>query len=120
MALTLAAPPENPPRALTRIGGDNLLTGVTVGNLSPAFAQEVGAGLPEKGVVVTEIAGNSLAARFGFLKPGDLVEAVGGKPVRTASEAAAAATSGPPSVRFSRGGQHAECGVVQGQLACTS
>ena len=120
VALTLAAPPESPPRTLTRIGGDNLLTGVTVGNLSPAFAQEVGAGLPERGVVVTEIAGNSLAARFGFLKPGDLIEGVGGKPVRTASEAAAAAASGPPSVRFNRGGQRAECGVVQGQLACTS
>ena len=118
--LTLAAPPESPPRALTRIGGDSLLNGVTVGNLSPAFAQEVGAGLPEKGVVVTEIAGTSLAARFGFLRPGDLIEAVGGKPVRTAGEAAAAAANGVPSVRFNRGGQHAECGVVQGQLACTS
>ncbi|QXQ04917.1 Do family serine endopeptidase [Sphingosinicellaceae bacterium] len=120
VAMTLAAPPENPPRALTRIGGDNLLTGVTVGNLSPAFAQEVGAGLPERGVVVTEIAGASLAARFGFLKPGDLIEAVGGKPVRSAGEAAAAAVVGPPSVRFMRGSQHAECGVVSGQLACTS
>ncbi len=120
VAMKLAAPPENPPRALTRIGGNNLLTGVTVGNLSPAFAQEVGAGLPEKGIVVTEIAGASLAARYGFLKPGDLIEAVGGRPVRNAAEAAAAATSGPPSVRFNRGGRPAECGVVRGQLACTS
>ena len=120
VALTLAAPPETPARALTRIGGDSLLNGVTIGNLSPAFAQEVGAGLPEKGVVVTEILGTSLAARYGFLKPGDLIEAVGGKPVRTAGEAVAAAANGVPSVRFNRGGQHAECGVVQGQLACTS
>ncbi len=118
--LTLAAPPETPARALTRIAGDSLLNGVTVGNLSPAFAQEVGAGLPEKGVVVTEIAGNSLAARFGFLKPGDPIDAVGGKPVRTADEAAAAAANGVPSVRFTRGSQRAECGVVRGQLACTS
>ena len=44
VALTLARPPETPPRSLTTIGGDNLLTGVTVGNLSPAFAQELGAG----------------------------------------------------------------------------
>lgn len=120
VTMTLATPPENPPRSLTRIGGDTLLTGVTVGNLSPAFAQEVGAGLPEKGVVVTAIQGGALAARYGFLKPGDLIEAVGGKPVRTAAEAAAAATSGPPSVRFNRDGKRAKCGVVRGQLACTS
>jgi len=118
VAMTLAAPPETPPRALTRIGGNNLLTGVTVGNLSPAFAQEVGSGLPEKGVVVTEIAGASLAARYGFLKPGDLIEAVGGRPVRTSAEVAAAASSGAPLVRFNRGGRQAQCGVVQGQLAC--
>ena len=45
VALTLATPPEKPARSLTRITGENLLTGVTIGNLSPAFAQEIGAGL---------------------------------------------------------------------------
>ncbi len=119
VALTLAEPPENPPRALTRIGGNNMLTGVTVGNLSPAFAQEVGAGLPEKGVVVTEILGSSVAARFG-LRPGDLIEAVGGRAVSTAAETAAAATNGTPLVRFNRGGQRTECGLVQGQIVCRS
>ncbi len=118
--LTLAAPPETPPRSLTRIGGDNLLSGVTVGNLSPAFAQEVGAGLPEQGVVVTEILGSAPAARFGFLRPGDLIEAVNGTPVRTVSDVAAAVRSGNPSVRFNRGGQHAVCGVVGGALSCQS
>lgn len=119
-AMTLAAPPETPARSLTRISGDNLLTGVTVANLSPAFAQEIGAGLPEKGVVVFEIAGTAPAARFGFLKPGDLIEAVNGVNVRTAADVARAAQSGVPSVRFNRGGQRAVCGVTQGQLACQS
>ncbi|TRW14029.1 Do family serine endopeptidase [Glacieibacterium frigidum] len=119
-AMTLASPPENPPRALTRISGDNLLTGVTVANLSPAFAQEIGAGLPEKGVVVFEIAGTAPAARFGFLKPGDLIEAVNGQPVRTAADVARATQTGVPSVRFNRGGQRAICGVTGGQLACQS
>ncbi len=77
-------------------------------------------GLPERGVVVTEIAGTAPAARFGFLRPGDLIEAIDGVAVRTSAEAAAAARIGNPSVRVTRGGQRAECGVVQGQLACRS
>ena len=121
VALTLAKPPETPARALTRIGGDNLLAGVTVGNLSPAFAQEIGAGLPERGVVVTEIAAGAPVAQLGLLKPGDLIEAVNGTLVRSTAEVAVAVKSGTPSVRFNRGGQRAECGLVAGgQIACRS
>ncbi len=119
--VTLAAPPEDPPRQLTRIAGQSLLAGVTVANLSPAYAQELGAGLPEKGVVVVEIAGTAPAARLGFLRPGDLIEAVGGVAVRTAGDVSAAAARGATSVRFNRAGQRAECGLVAaGQFACRS
>ena len=118
VALTLARPPEMPARALTTIGGDNLLAGVTVGNLSPAFAQELGAGLPERGVVVTAVAAGAPAARFGYLAPGDLVEAVNGTPVGTVAAVATAVQRGAPSVRINRGGQRQECAAVNGQLAC--
>jgi len=119
--MTLARPPESPPRTLTRINGDTLLTGVTVGNLSPAFAQEIGAGLPERGVVVTEIAAGAPVAQLGLLKPGDLIEAVNGTLVRSTAEVSLAVKSGTPSVRFNRGGQRAECGLVAGgQIACRS
>lgn len=120
VALTLARPPESPPRTLTRIGGDNLLSGVTIGNLSPAFAQEIGAGLPEHGVVVTAVAGDAPAARFDYLQPGDLIEAVNGRAVGSVAAVGSAARSGPPSVTFSRGGQRSTCGVIDGQLACRS
>jgi len=120
VAVTLAKPPESPPRSLTTIIGDNLLVGVTVGNLSPAFAQELGAGLPEHGVVVTAVADGAPAARLGYLQAGDLVEAVNGKPVATVADVAAAVRSGVPAIRLVRGGRRAECGVVQGQLACRS
>ncbi len=120
VALTLATPPEKPARSLTRITGENLLTGVTIGNLSPAFAQEIGAGLPERGVVVTDILAGAPAARFGFLKPGDLIEAVNGTDVRTVSDVATAIRTGTPSIRFNRAGQRSLCGVVQGQLACST
>ncbi|QYE34603.1 Do family serine endopeptidase [Polymorphobacter sp. PAMC 29334] len=120
VALTLAKPPETPLRALSTVGGDNLLTGVTVGNLSPAFAQELGAGLPERGVVVTAIDPGAPAARFGYLQPGDVIEALNGVTVGTVAAIPQAARSAPASVRINRGGQRSECGVVQGQLACRS
>ena len=119
--MTLAKPPETPARTLTRIGGDNLLSGVTVGNLSPAFAQEIGAGLPERGVVVTEIAPGAPVAQLGLLKVGDLIEAVNGTIVHSVGDVGTAVRAGTPSVRFNRGGQRAECGLVAGgQIACRS
>ena len=120
VALVLAKPPETPPRSLTTIGGDNLLAGVTVANLSPAFAQELGAGLPEHGVVVTAVAPGSLAAQFGYVAPGDIVEAVNGRLVGSVAAIGEAVRGGAPAVRINRGGQRQECGVVQGQLACRS
>ncbi|MEY2884768.1 MAG: hypothetical protein RL490_2492, partial [Pseudomonadota bacterium] len=111
----------NPPRQLTPITAQSLLYGVTVANLSPAYAQELGIGLPEEGVVVVEIAGTSPAARFGYLRPGDLIEAVGGQPVATVNDVKAAAARGATSLRFNRGGQRAECGVTaQGGIGCRS
>ncbi len=119
VALTLAKPPETPARSLTTLAGDNLLAGVTIGNLSPAFAQELGAGLPEHGVVVTAV-GAGPAAQYAYLAPGDLVEAVNGQTVGSVAAAQAAVRSGSPSVRINRGGRRQECGAVQGQLVCRS
>lgn len=112
LVLKLEAPPENPPRDLTRIGGANLLSGVVVGNLSPAFAQEIGAGLPENGVVVVRIAPQAPAAQLNFLQPGDLIEAVNGRPVATVDELGRMlrdVEGSRLSIRLSRSGQRAEC-----------
>ena len=73
--------------------------GVTIANLSPAYAQELGIGLPEAGVVVVEIQGGAPAARLGFLRPGDLIEAVGGKPVNTVAQAVELANAGATARR---------------------
>ncbi len=109
--LRLALPPENPPRSLSVIGGNNLLSGVTVGNLSPAFAQELGAGLPERGVVVVSLDARAPAAQLGFLRPGDIIAAINGKNISTIDQlrqAAGTAAAGM-AVRFIRGNQTAEC-----------
>ncbi|WP_310474525.1 Do family serine endopeptidase [Sandarakinorhabdus sp.] len=117
MPVILAAPPENPPRTLTRIAARSILTGVTLANLSPAYAQELGAGLPEQGVVVVAIDANAPAARF--LRPGSLIESVGGQPVKSVADAVKLAGAGALLVRFAIGEQRAECGVNnQGGLSC--
>ncbi len=116
--VTLAAPPEVPARQLTPLRGQTILNGVTVANLSPAYAQELGIGLPEKGVVVVEIANSAPAARLG-LRPGDLIETVGGTAVTSVADVAAAAAKGALGVRWNRNGQSTECGVAGGgQLVC--
>ncbi len=110
LPLRLAAPPETPARSLTAIGGTNLLTGVTVGNLSPAFAQELGAGLPERGVVVVRVDPRAPAARLAFLQPGDVIDAINGQRVGTVGDVQRlAASSAGMVVRLNRGGRVAEC-----------
>jgi serine protease Do len=117
--VTLAAPPETPARSITRITARSILAGVTVANLSPAYAQELGAGLPEQGVVVVAIDANAPAARF--LRPGALLETLGGQPVKTVADVARIANTGALIVRFAVGEQRAECGVNNvGGLSCRS
>jgi serine protease Do len=117
VVVTVAAPPEIPARQLTPIAGRSILTGVTVANLSPAYAQELQRGLPDRGVVVVELRKNSPAAQIG-LRPGDLIEGVGNMPVRTVAEVAAQAARGPRALQWKRDGQSVACGVVSGELVC--
>lgn len=119
VAVTLAPPPENPPRNLTRIAARSILNGVTVANLSPAYAQELGAGLPEQGVVVVAIDQGAPAANF--LRPGALIETLGGQPVKSVADVVKLSGSGALIVRFAMGEQRAECGVNNmGGLSCRS
>ena len=115
--VTLAAPPENPPRQITKVAARSILAGVTVANLSPAYAQELGIGLPEQGVVVVAVDAGAPAARF--LRPGALLESVGGQPVNSVADVQALAGRGALVVRFAQNGQRAECGVNNiGGLSC--
>jgi serine protease Do len=119
VSVTLAPPPEDPPRSLTRVAARSILNGVTVGNLSPAYAQELGAGLPEQGVVVVSIDAAAPAARF--LRPGALIEALGGQPVKSVADVVRLSEGGALTVRFAVGEQRAECGVnTMGGLSCRS
>ncbi|WP_439815694.1 DegQ family serine endoprotease [Zavarzinia sp. CC-PAN008] len=78
--VALTAAPESPPRDLRLIEGRGPFAGVRVGNLSPAFADEMGVDTAARGVIVVETAPGSPAARLG-LRKGDVIVALNGAEV---------------------------------------
>lgn len=111
LKMELAAPPELPARQLTQLPNGNILAGVSIANLSPAVAQELGAGLPEQGVVVVAVPPQAPAARTGFPRPGDVVESVNGQKVSSVAEVTRALQASPNQTLFglNRGGQRVQC-----------
>src|SRR3546814_6693228 len=53
LTVALVEAPETPPRDITQLQGNQPLAGATVGNLSPAFAEEIGADTLDRGVIIT-------------------------------------------------------------------
>jgi serine protease Do len=88
IAFRLSLPPEDTPRAATKITGENPLQGATLANLSPALAQELRLGGETRGVVLTRVDENGAAARLG-LAPGDVVLEINGKAVKDVASAVA-------------------------------
>ncbi|MEE9313077.1 MAG: DegQ family serine endoprotease [Rhizobiaceae bacterium] len=72
LKINLEVAPENPPRDVRKIGGRSPFSGIVAANLSPRVAQELSLSTEKKGVVIMEVGGRSLAARFGF-RPKDIV-----------------------------------------------
>jgi serine protease Do len=121
LPVRLEAPPETPPREETQLGDGSILAGVTIANLSPALAQELGQGLPDRGVVVLGLAAGAPLARLGALEPGDVIEALNGRPVASVGDVRTAlAASGPGLLfRFNRQGRRGECAFAPpGQFGC--
>jgi Do/DeqQ family serine protease len=85
ISLPLMPPPETPPRQLTLLEGSHPLAGATVGNLSPAFAEELGLDTDRTGVIITELAGGSPAQRV-RLRPGDIVQQINGTDVANVAD----------------------------------
>jgi serine protease Do len=77
LSVTLALPPESPPKDITTIAGRNPLTGARVENLSPAAATELQMDVMAKGVAIVSVNPNGIAANYGF-QPGDIVRSVNG------------------------------------------
>lgn len=77
----LLAPPEEPPRDIRALSGNHPLAGVTVANLSPAFAEELGLDPNKTGVIVLK-ADRGPAARLG-LRPADMIVRIGERVIDT-------------------------------------
>ena len=88
--VVLEPPPEVPERNLTWIEGRSPLAGAQIGNLSPAFAEEMGFDPMHRGVVVVNVAARSPARRL-RLKPGDVLVSVNDVEIQQTTDVLAAA-----------------------------
>jgi serine protease Do len=105
LAIRLASAPESPPTQKTQLTGAQPLAGATVGNLSPALADQLQLNSDWKGVVILKIRRGSTAQRFG-LAPGDIIAAVNGHPVATVDELQAALAGADHwEIAFQRNGE---------------
>jgi len=77
VSVTLALPPETPPREAATISGRNPLTGARVENISPAAATELQMDVMAKGVAIVSVNASGIAANYGF-QPGDIVRSING------------------------------------------
>jgi len=72
LEMPIEAPPESPPRNITKLGGQNYLTGATIANLSPALSEELSIDVMQRGVIVLAVNRRGAARRIG-LRPGDII-----------------------------------------------
>ncbi len=77
ITLKLAPPPEDPPRNIQTVEGNNPVSGATIASLSPAFAEEIGASPWQSGVIITKIERRSIAAQL-RMRPRDIILEVNG------------------------------------------
>jgi S1-C subfamily serine protease len=102
----LIAAPERPPRDAVRIKSRSPFEGALVENVSPAVSEELSLENVDEGVVVAEIAPDSLAANLGVQK-GDVVREVNGAKIASTRDLEAATSLRPRlwDLTIERGGQ---------------
>ncbi|WP_092499124.1 trypsin-like peptidase domain-containing protein [Meinhardsimonia xiamenensis] len=102
--ITLAPPPETPPRERIALNAGGILDGLVISNINPAVIDELDLPLDARGVVVEEVRGRS--ARTGLM-PGDILIAVNGVEIRATRALEQIARSRPNGweILFERGGQ---------------
>ncbi len=93
ISLPLETPPENPPRDVTTLAGNGPLSGAIVGNMSPAYNEELGLDSFGRGVVVTDATPNGLV-RQTHLRRGDILVEVNGVKIATVSDLKAVVQKG--------------------------
>ncbi len=109
LMVALEAAPENPPRNITTLEADNLFYGTMLANLSPAYAQEIGISVFERGVVVLNVP--RAVMRRTSIRRGDVFKSVNGDKVITIAEIEKALYQDPRNIDFviNRNGRQIEC-----------
>lgn len=104
LTVVMAEPPENPKRDARLIKGRNPLEGVTVANLSPALANEIGIDDMIAGVVVVKPATQGLGVNVGMM-PGDIILEINGVKITSTTqlESLLQKTTGEWRIAFARG-----------------
>lgn len=112
--VTLDVPPEQPLRNITQLSGPHAFQGVTVANLNPRYAEEIGFDPMASGVIVTQIDRRSPAGRRQFVRPGDIFLYLGEKRIETVDDLASELDgfTGDYVYRLRRGAQVIECGII--------
>ncbi|HSZ75057.1 MAG TPA: PDZ domain-containing protein, partial [Rhizomicrobium sp.] len=112
VSVTLALPPENPPREATTIGGHSPFTGARVENLSPAAADDLQLDANAKGVAIVSTTPGTPSSSYGF-QPGDIVTALNGVEIKRVGDLVRALTSanGHWDLVVNRGGQQLHLSV---------
>jgi S1-C subfamily serine protease len=107
LTATAEAPPGGAPQA-RELSGRHPLSGARVVTLTPATAEASGLDPFKTGVFIQELDRRGVAARIGF-RPGDIIDAVNGAPIRDAAQLdRAMAQSTSWTIGVERGGQRAE------------
>ncbi|GAB4576396.1 MAG: Do family serine endopeptidase [Rhodothalassiaceae bacterium] len=113
--------PDTPARDTTLLSGRHPFEGVTIANLSPRYAEELGLDPMTRGVVIAEIAGRSPAGRYGFVRPGDILLILQGREIESVADVRD--IIGQPweswVYRVARGGRHLDCAIYpNGGIEC--
>ncbi len=113
VAVALVELPETPPRNVTVLDGRHPFQGVTVANLSPRFADELGLDPMGRGVVVTKVDRRSPAGRRRFVRLGDVITLLNGTRIELVAElnSALEVQATDYFYRLRRGGRTIECGI---------
>ncbi len=104
-AVTLIAAPDDPPRNLSEVDGNNPLSGIVIANINPALAQEEGLDPALEGVIVVQVR-RGPGRRYG-MRPGDRLLSINGTRIERVADVAEALNAAGRSWRISvdRGGR---------------
>jgi serine protease Do len=107
LTVKLTAPPDRPARDTSDLAGRTPFSGLTVANMNPALAEELGLQSADPGIIVTKVTPGSIAARLQF-QPGDMILRVNNRALPLVSDLKALLAEAPPrewAITVRRGGE---------------